>query len=92
MQPVSPIFVKMWPAYETEFETPALSDRITLHFSWNETGKSRKFIKVVVNKFLYPDQRFHTKTLGKPMTEFIEKYKENIPDLLKKVKTTLLYL
>ena len=31
-------------------------------------------MKVVVNKFFYPDQRFHTKTLGKPMTDFIEKY------------------
>ena len=43
-------------------------------------------MKVVVNKFFYPDQRFHTKTLGKPMTDFIEKYKEDIPDLLKKVR------
>ena len=43
-------------------------------------------MKVVVNKFFYPDQRFHTKTLGKPMTDFIEKYKEDIPVLLKKVR------
>jgi hypothetical protein len=26
LRPASPFYVKMWPAYETEFETPALDD------------------------------------------------------------------
>jgi hypothetical protein len=57
-----------------------------LIFRWNETGKSFDFLKIVANKFAYPDLRLNSETLGKSMTEFIEKYKEKFPSLLKKVK------
>ena len=57
--------------------------------SWNETGKSRKFLKIVSNKFAYPEYRLNSEGFGQKLTKFIEQYKEHIPDFLKKVESKI---
>ena len=58
-------------------------------FRWNETGKSRKFLKVIVNKFAYPDYRLISDVFGPKLSKFIDEYKEDIPDFLQKVRTEI---